>query len=1246
MKDIVLWAPALLLPLFCLIYSLTDRRALYFPLPKGCFAKLWNQHTVFLCMLCALIIAAAASIAEAVAGYAGSALQHGMHVAGIVFRILLFCFFALYVWALPKAERKASAFLVLVALSGVVVRAVWSVPVDLFFASVSVFGCMVMLEHGKDAAQNGMGDRFRLAGMAAVTLTFLLAVAVNVVLVLNLTHTQSDEIGRMQLDVIRSELQDTLSSAEANLLHTAIRAEQLIDGSDSRDAIEHFILDQRESLLADESFMNIYIAGSDWHFVPGFDAPPDFHATERVWYIGAAEHPGEVYISEPYKDANTGDVCFTISTLLTDGKTVVAMDLNFSKVQKSIRQMTADKDKTAMIVTDSGLIVGYTDMSLVGESATEKLPEFQTVLSRVTASQAHDSFHVNLDGRSCIIFSSETSNHWYLILSVGTDILYAESHRQIAALASVNLMMLLVLIVFYTLTTQNRIRAGRVLEKNRNFISGFSDRLRVLTGRILRLGDARFLREGEEPEVLAGHIRTAGEELSLLSNDVASYFETLFNEEEKAAQKKEKQKDASIPSRRVRFGIVATLLVTLVVVTFFCVHISAGWGNTQLNREADRYENQLNAWITEQTGILYMFTDTISAQPEIMEDYDTAVHWLNSVASHYPNISACYMANPYAKIPVIMNTGWMPGEDERPETRPWYRATERAVNHFNISAPYLDAQTGNYCITFSRVVYGENDEFLGIFGIDFFLDKLMQVLGESYTSRSYAFLVDSEGIIINHPNKAYENSRGSGVSIEDTEYAEAYNSAGNTFIRDYSGHLFSCLSRKAASGFTVMVAIRWWSIYGSVALIMLALIVLFGICIVFIVILINQLIRWQEGANRQLVQAAEMAESANRAKSQFLSQMSHEIRTPMNAILGLDSIALREPDLSPRTRDELEKIGASARHLLALINDILDMSRIESGRMELNEKDFSLREFLKQIHVIVSGQCEDKGLKFECRLIGEPDEHFIGDDLKLKQVLINILGNSVKFTERPGSVLFTVEEIDRSEGRCKMRFAIADTGIGMDKAFIGKLFDAFSQEDATATNKYGGSGLGMAITKRMIDMLGGEILVESEKGVGSTFTVTIPLGRSHKEDVPEQPPEETTDPKTPVAGLHVLIAEDQEMNAEVLSDLLEMEEITSEWAENGQIAVDMFAQSEETHFDAILMDMRMPVMDGLSATREIRKLGRPDAKTIPIIALTANAFEEDVQQCLQAGMNAHLSKPVDIDALTETLGRLIAAGKA
>lgn len=391
--------------------------------------------------------------------------------------------------------------------------------------------------------------------------------------------------------------------------------------------------------------------------------------------------------------------------------------------------------------------------------------------------------------------------------------------------------------------------------------------------------------------------------------------------------------------------------------------------------------------------------------------------------------------------------------------------------------------------------------------------------------------------------------------------------------------------------------------------------------------------------NRALAEALTRAEEANSAKTAFLSSMSHEIRTPMNAIIGLDNIALHDPNISEHTRDELEKIGSSARHLLALINDILDMSRIESGRMELKKEEFDFREMLDQISVIINGQCEDKGLDFICSRVEPLDEYFTGDALRLRQIIINILGNSVKFTDAPGTVTFTVEQSDYNEESRMLHFTMRDTGIGMDESFIPKLFEAFSQEDATTTNRYGGSGLGMALTKNMVDLMGGNIEVESEKGRGTAFRVNIPLRRAYHVEAQETQDESV--PGVSLAGIHVLIAEDMEINAEVLGDLLEMEEITSEWAENGRRAVEMFGQSETGHFDAILMDMRMPVMDGLGATVEIRKMDRPDAAAIPIIALTANAFEDDVKQCLSAGMNAHLSKPVDIDQLKETLGRLL-----
>ena len=523
-----------------------------------------------------------------------------------------------------------------------------------------------------------------------------------------------------------------------------------------------------------------------------------------------------------------------------------------------------------------------------------------------------------------------------------------------------------------------------------------------------------------------------------------------------------------------------------------------------------------------------------------------------------------------------------------------------------------------------------------------------------------------------------------------------------------------------------------------------------------------------------------LAEESSRAKTSFLSNMSHEIRTPMNAIIGLDNIALRDPDLTPRTREHLEKIGSSAKHLLGLINDILDMSRIESGRMVLKTEEFSFREFLDQVNIMINGQCQDKGLTYECRIIGQVGDYYVGDDLKLKQVLINILGNSVKFTHSPGEVTLSVEEISRSEGSCVMRFTMADTGIGMDEAYIPKIFEAFSQEDATATNRYGGSGLGMSITRNFVEMMGGGIEVKSKKGAGSTFLVTVTLGTSDrqawtgetitlpqglralvadddeivleyarmvlastgirtdtvqdpvmalarlKEEIEKGTPydilivdykmpqmnglelvrglrafdegktavimltgynwdiideevrengvsgilskplfkesllrelhlvlgvKETDGAQDadaaeaitlPLSGHRVLMAEDVDQNAEILADLLELEDMLCDRAENGEVAVKMFENSEKGFYDLILMDVRMPVMDGLSATRVIRALDRPDAKTIPIIAMTANVFDEDVEQSLRAGMNAHLAKPVEPDKLYETMGRLIA----
>ncbi|MBO6128621.1 MAG: response regulator [Pseudobutyrivibrio sp.] len=352
--------------------------------------------------------------------------------------------------------------------------------------------------------------------------------------------------------------------------------------------------------------------------------------------------------------------------------------------------------------------------------------------------------------------------------------------------------------------------------------------------------------------------------------------------------------------------------------------------------------------------------------------------------------------------------------------------------------------------------------------------------------------------------------------------------------------------------------------------------------------------------NQALSDALKAAEEASKAKTVFLSNMSHEIRTPMNAIIGLGTLALKEDDISETTRDYLEKIDGSAQHLLSLINDILDMSRIESGKVTLKNEEFSFSKLINQINTMFNGQCNDKGLEYVCKMKSDFDDYYIGDDIKLKQVLINILGNAVKFTPAGGSIDFTIEKIGVFDGKTTLRFVIADTGVGISKEYLPRLFDSFSQEDSSIVNKYGSSGLGMAITKNIVDMMNGKIEVISEKGKGTTFTVIITLVNAEPkgdakdgEDNAELASKKSVseDVSNKFKGKRILIAEDVEINAQILTKILKMKQIDVEHAINGKVALDMFSSHSPGYYDAILMDMRMPEMDGIEATENNKNNG-------------------------------------------------------
>ncbi len=378
-------------------------------------------------------------------------------------------------------------------------------------------------------------------------------------------------------------------------------------------------------------------------------------------------------------------------------------------------------------------------------------------------------------------------------------------------------------------------------------------------------------------------------------------------------------------------------------------------------------------------------------------------------------------------------------------------------------------------------------------------------------------------------------------------------------------------------------------------------------------------------------------EESSRMKTRFLATMSHEMKTPLNVILGLDTLALKNPELQPETREQLGKIDLSARHLLSMIQNMLEMNELENGHAKLKNEEFSLREALDQVNAITTTLCAAKGLHYEILLPKAKDYMLYGDVTQLKQALLSILSNAVKYTESPGTVRFSVEVYPRNDKRRNCLFTISDTGIGIDPEFLPRVFDSFTQEESGSTTRYGGSGLSLAVTKKMVELMDGMIRVQSQKNVGTVFTLSIPMQCLRETSLTQ--PEEAA--PISLEGKRVLIVEDLPENAEIVADLLELEGVETELAENGKVAVDMMERSEEGYYDAILMDLRMPVMDGLEATRRIRALNREDARTVPIIALTANAFDNDVKASLSAGMNAHLAKPTDAELLYDTLKEYI-----
>ena len=396
---------------------------------------------------------------------------------------------------------------------------------------------------------------------------------------------------------------------------------------------------------------------------------------------------------------------------------------------------------------------------------------------------------------------------------------------------------------------------------------------------------------------------------------------------------------------------------------------------------------------------------------------------------------------------------------------------------------------------------------------------------------------------------------------------------------------------------------------------------------------------------KALENALELAEEANRAKSDFLSAMSHDIRTPMNAIMGMTALAVAHMGEPERVADCLNKISVSSRHLLSLINDILDMSKIESSQIKLNNMKIYLPDLLDQLSAIMSPQARDAGLQLTISTEGITHKYFYGDSLRSNQILINILSNAVKYTPEGGTVDFTVEEIPAVNGpdRVRYRFTVSDTGVGMSEEFLSRIFEPFTR--SSGTMRVEGTGLGLSITKGLVELMGGTISVKSLPHRGSTFCVELEgeCADGELENPGERGGAESPDAanRKLFAGRRFLIAEDNAINAEILCELLSIYGAETAVKTDGAQALKEFREAAPGTYDAVLMDIQMPEMNGYEATRRIRRLERPDAWEIPVVAMTANAFAEDVREAMDAGMTAHVAKPIDVEVLRETLKKVL-----
>ncbi len=1076
-----------------------------------------------------------------------------------------------------------------------------------------------------------MKSRRHIPVIIFVSLMLLIVTSMNTWMVFRQTRQQTRDTGIYQLEMISGDLTMELAMAAREYL-------------DDEQALEAFMYERKAELVAGSSgAFNMYIAGTGFSVFPDFDMPDDYIPTERVWYIGAKKTPGRTYVSPPYQDAMTGDICYTVSVMLGDGDAVLGVDYTMETIQAHIEQMYQNGSHNAVIVTDEGIIAGCSDQSLIGTKLTSTLPDYTAIWSLARNTDDVATSRIKADHLYDNLFATKSGNGWYLIVSESDWDMYSGSYTQLVVTITLSVMLFAIVIILYVQAVRSRKSAEDALASRDEFLSGITAELKQPLIRILNSSSADNTDSIYDYRAELARIHAAGERLSEMIEQIVSYSSIVRKD---AAQDKQVTARRRTSHKRFRAVILMILVTVMIISLYISVTTTYRWGNELMRGEAEQYEFELSEWIDSQKSILDMFVSAISVNPAILNDYDQTIDYLNRITEQYPDISVTYMASPELEPSVYMNNGWTPEPGWKVEERQWYIDTVSSASGWNISAPYYDEQTGAYCVTLSETVYdAETGRFLGCFGIDFFMDKLVDILGGSYSDQGYAFLVDTDGDIINHPYGSYQMSVDSQTNISSLPYGEIKADGHSTkAIRDYDGTLriISAL-RNDESQFVVYVASSLWMIYGRMIIYTVIVFIAFSACIVMVYSLLSYLIRSQDEANVNMRNAADAAIAAGQAKSRFLAQMSHEIRTPINAVLGMNEMILRETG-DENIREYAGNIQAAGANLLSLINSILDFSKIEDGKMEIIPVRYDLATVVNNLVNSIAQRAKDKSLELSVNVDEGLPTVLYGDDLRISQVVMNLLTNAVKYTDR-GSVSLNVSEDRRENNSVYITFKVSDTGIGIREEDMDKLFGSFERIEETRNRNIEGTGLGMSIVTRLLDMMDSSLNVESVYGEGSEFSFVIrqdivdphPVGDYRKRLGITEYTGSQTHPY--VTGAKVLVVDDNEMNLKVAAGLLKLNGIKPNLAFSGAEAIE---RMKETPYDLVFLDHMMPEMDGME-TLKILKENDLIPKGCAVIALTANAVVGARDLYLNAGFSDYLSKPIDVERLEDKLIKFLPA---